>query len=168
MIGRPWRLARSGRRLGEKAWWRGVIEGLGRLDKTRPHPGEGMGRQRSARPDKRWSGPGRFSSGPHREPLGDDRPAGTPVRIAAQLGVADVRFDAFHELGRHVPNAMFLRMLGRFREDLLFRLAAHHVLTPARWIDLGAFQDFGHGHISPLSGVAMSQQDTGVVETTLC
>jgi hypothetical protein len=90
------------------------------------------------------------------------------VSIAAQLSVSDVRFDSFYELGRHFPNAMFLRMLGRFREDLLFRLAAHHVLTPARWIDLGAFQDFGHGHLSPLIGVAMSQQATGVVETTLC
>jgi hypothetical protein len=90
------------------------------------------------------------------------------VSLAAQLGVSDVRFDSFHQLGCHVPNAMFLRMVGRFREDLLFRLAAHHVLTPARWIDLGAFQDFGHGHISPLIGVAMSQQDAGVVETTLC
>jgi hypothetical protein len=46
-------------------------------------------------------------------------------------------------------------MLGRFREDLLFRLAAHHVLTPTRWIDLGAFQDFGHGRISSMI-VAMS------------
>ena len=46
---------------------------------------------------------------------------------------------------------------GRFREDLLYRFAAHHVLTSARWIDLGAFQDFGHGHLSPLIGVAMSR-----------
>jgi hypothetical protein len=38
MSGRPWRLSRSGRRLGEKACWRGVIEGLGRLDKTKSAP----------------------------------------------------------------------------------------------------------------------------------
>jgi hypothetical protein len=66
-----------------------------------------MGRQRSARPDKCWSGPGRFSPGPHREPLGDDCHAWTPLNLAAPLGVADVRFDPFHQLGRHVPNAMF-------------------------------------------------------------
>lgn len=38
MIGRPWPLSLSGRRLGEKACWRGVIEGLGRLDKTKSAP----------------------------------------------------------------------------------------------------------------------------------
>jgi hypothetical protein len=90
------------------------------------------------------------------------------VSITAQLGVSDVRFDSFEKLGRHVPNAMFLRMLGSFREDFFFRLAAHHVLTPTRWIYLGAFQNLSHGRISPMIGVAMSQQDTGVVEETLC
>jgi hypothetical protein len=38
MIGRPRCLSLSGRRLGEKACWRGVIEGLGRLDKTKSAP----------------------------------------------------------------------------------------------------------------------------------
>jgi hypothetical protein len=45
MTGRPWRLSRSGRRLGEKACWRGVIEGLGRLDKTKSAP-DGNTRER--------------------------------------------------------------------------------------------------------------------------
>jgi hypothetical protein len=35
MIGRPWRLSLAGRRLGEQACGRGVIAGLGRLDKTK-------------------------------------------------------------------------------------------------------------------------------------
>lgn len=38
MIGRPWRLSLSGRRLGEKACWRGVMKGLGRLAKTKSAP----------------------------------------------------------------------------------------------------------------------------------
>jgi hypothetical protein len=38
MIGRPWRLSRSGRRLGEKACWRGGIEDLSWLDKTKSAP----------------------------------------------------------------------------------------------------------------------------------
>jgi hypothetical protein len=44
----------------------------------RPRPGDGIGGQRDTRPGKLWSGPGGFSSGPHREPLGDDRYAWTP------------------------------------------------------------------------------------------
>jgi hypothetical protein len=38
MIGRPWRLAHAGRRFGEQACGRGVIEGFGRLDKTTSAP----------------------------------------------------------------------------------------------------------------------------------
>jgi hypothetical protein len=38
MVGRLGRLAPSGRRLGEKACGRGVIAGLGRLDKTKSAP----------------------------------------------------------------------------------------------------------------------------------
>jgi hypothetical protein len=92
----------------------------------------------------------------------------TGWRITPQLGVTDVRFDSLHQLGRHVPNAMFLCMLRRLCEDLLFGLAPHHVLTPAGWIDLGAFQDLGHELISLLIGVEMIDDDTRAVARTLC
>jgi hypothetical protein len=151
----------------------GIIEGLSRLGKTKSAP-DGNAREMGLA-DRGTRGPA--SSGADLDGSRQARPVnrwetivrhGHRVSIPSPLGVSDVCLDSFHQLGRHVPNAMFLRMLGRFREDLLFRLAAHHVLTPARWIDLGAFQDFGHGCISPVIGVAMSHHETGVVEETLC
>jgi hypothetical protein len=45
MMGRPWHLALAGRRLGEKACWRGVIAGFGRLDQTKNAP-DGNTRER--------------------------------------------------------------------------------------------------------------------------
>jgi hypothetical protein len=150
-----------------------MIEGFGRLGKTKSAP-DGNARQRGLA-DRSTRGPA--SSGADLDGSSQARTVNRwetiarhehRVSIAAQLGVPDVRFDAFEQLGRHVPNAMFLRMFGRFREDFFFRLAAHHVLTPARWIDLGAFQNLGHGLTSPVIGVAMSQHETGVVEETLC
>jgi hypothetical protein len=122
----------------------------------------GQGRTGSRR---LWGRLWRFSSGPRHEPLGDDRDA---RGITPLLGFTDVRFDSFHQLGRHFPNAMFFRMLSRLCENLLFRLASHNVLTPAGWIHLGAFQDLGHELASFLIGVEMVHDDTPAVRHTLC
>ncbi len=53
-----------------------------------------------------------------------------------QLGVTDVRFDALDQLRRHFPDAVFLGVLSRFLEYLLFRLTPYDVLTPARRVYL--------------------------------
>ena len=63
---------------------------------------------------------------------------------------------------------MFLRMLSRFREDLLFGFTSHYVLTPARGIDLGAFQDLGHELASCVIDVEMIHDDARAVRHTLC
>jgi hypothetical protein len=56
-----------------------------------------------------------------------------------KLGVTDVRFDALEQLRRHLPDAVFLGVLSRFLEYLLFRLTPYDVLTPARRVYFGAF-----------------------------
>ena len=62
----------------------------------------------------------------------------------AFLGITNVGFDARHEFRRHLPDAVFLGVLPRFLEYLLFCLTSYDVLTPARWVYLGAFQDLCH------------------------
>jgi hypothetical protein len=61
-----------------------------------------------------------------------------------QLGITDVRFDAREQFWRHLPDAVFLSVLTRFLKYLLFRLTSYDVLTPARRVYLGAFQDLCH------------------------
>jgi hypothetical protein len=61
-----------------------------------------------------------------------------------QLGVTNVRFDALDQLRRHLPDAVLLGVLSRFLEYLLFRLTPHDVLTPARRVYFGAFEDLCH------------------------
>jgi hypothetical protein len=63
---------------------------------------------------------------------------------------------------------MFLRMLSGFREDLLFGLTPHHVLTPTRWVYLGAFQNLRHGPTSSVMIVEMIHHGTGVVRDPRC
>ncbi len=53
MIGLPWRLSRAGRRHGEKAGWRGVVEGLGRWDTTKGAPDGNTGEMGWADSDTR-------------------------------------------------------------------------------------------------------------------
>jgi hypothetical protein len=68
-----------------------------------------------------------------------DGPVRRCGRQALQLGVTDVRFDALYQFRCHLPDAVFLGVLSRFLEYLLFRLTSYDVLTPARRIYFGAF-----------------------------
>jgi hypothetical protein len=61
-----------------------------------------------------------------------------------QLGITNVGFDVREQLRRHLPDAVFLGVLTRFLEYLLFCLTSYNVLTPARRVYLGAFQDLCH------------------------
>jgi hypothetical protein len=80
-----------------------------------------------------------------------------------QLGVTNVRFDALDQLRRHLPDAVLLGVLSRFLEYLLFRLTPYDVLTPARRVYFGAFEDLCHRcvssfaliHYSPLVAVGI-------------
>jgi hypothetical protein len=65
-------------------------------------------------------------------------------QLGRRLGVTDVRFDFFDQFRRHLANAVFLGVLTRFLEYLLFCLTSYNVLTPARRVYLGAFQDLCH------------------------
>ena len=60
------------------------------------------------------------------------------------LGVTDVSFDAFDQLRRLFADAMFLGVLNRFPENLLFGLTLYDMLTPTLGVYLGAFQDLCH------------------------
>jgi hypothetical protein len=61
-----------------------------------------------------------------------------------QLGITNVGFDVREQLRRHLPDAVFLGVLSRFLEHLLFGLTPYDVLTSARRVYLCAFQDLCH------------------------
>jgi hypothetical protein len=57
----------------------------------------------------------------------------------------DVRFDELDQFRRPFADAVLLGVFSRFLEYLLFSLTPYAVLTPTRWVYLGAFQDLCHG-----------------------
>jgi hypothetical protein len=116
-----------------------------------------------------------FPSAPHaRAALGW---AGTPPTARCQRPLGDRTADeilVWHKTAARGwwkrvarSSAFRRRMLRRLCEDRLFRLAPHHVLTPAGWIDLGAFQDLSHELASCVIGVEMID-DTRALRHTVC
>jgi hypothetical protein len=61
------------------------------------------------------------------------------VLPALKLNIPNIRLDELDQLRRHFTDAMFLGVLTRFLEYLFFSLTPYDVLTPARWVYLGAF-----------------------------
>jgi hypothetical protein len=66
---------------------------------------------------------------------------GEVLRTKVILGVEDVCFDELDQFRCHLPDTVFLAVLSRFLEYLLFRITPYDVLTPTRRVYLGAFQD---------------------------